>query len=275
MNKFDLIYITNSIPKAKAAEVAGVDRIMVDLEILGKRQRQMGRDTLISGHRLEDVSKLRLKITNLELLVRVNPIHEGSANEINKVISSGADSVMLPMFRTANEVRDFVDLVDGRARTIPLIETAEAAIRIEEILEVDGCDEFYVGLNDLHLSLGLNFMFETLSCGFIDWLVNKIGKTGVPFGFGGIAPIGQGVIDSSLILSEHVRLGSTSVILSRDFHAVGNDTKVKNRSPIDLVHEISLVRGKLLELFQASQEDYEQTRKHIKSLVRNYVAKLN
>ena len=109
MNKFDLIYITNSIPKAKAAEVAGVDRIMVDLEILGKRQRQMGRDTLISGHRLEDVSKLRLKITNLELLVRVNPIHEGSANEINKVISSGADSVMLPMFRTANEVRDFVE----------------------------------------------------------------------------------------------------------------------------------------------------------------------
>lgn len=39
----------------------------------------------------------------------------------------------------------------------------------------------------------------------------------IPFGFGGIARIGEGDLPSDYILGEHVRLGSTSVILSRTF----------------------------------------------------------
>lgn len=41
-----LIYITNDPKTAQIAEEAGVDRIMVDLETIGKDQRQGGMNTV-------------------------------------------------------------------------------------------------------------------------------------------------------------------------------------------------------------------------------------
>ena len=218
-----LMYITNRPEIAQIAESAGVDRIFVDMEYIGKSQRQGGMDTVQSHHTVEDVATVKNAITTAELIVRVNPIHGetqefcSSEEEINDVIANGADIIMLPYFKTAAEVREFVRLVDGRARTLPLVETVEAVNDVDEILDIDGIDEIFVGLNDLSLGYGKKFMFELLSDGTVEYLCNKFKKKGLPYGFGGIASLGKGLIPSECIIKEHYRLGSTCSILSRSF----------------------------------------------------------
>ena len=48
------------------------------------------------------------------------------------------------------------------------METPEAALLIDEILELKGIDMIHLGLNDLHLALGMKFMFELLADGTVD-----------------------------------------------------------------------------------------------------------
>ena len=84
-----------------------------------------------------------------------------SKEEIDLAIENGAKVLMLPYFKTVDEVRTFISLVDGRAKTMPLLETPGAVEVIDEILNLDGLDEIFIGLNDL--SLGYKkFMFELL-----------------------------------------------------------------------------------------------------------------
>ena len=52
-----LMYITNRPEIAQIAETAGVDRIFVDLEYIGKLDRQGGMDTVQSHHTLDDVKE--------------------------------------------------------------------------------------------------------------------------------------------------------------------------------------------------------------------------
>ena len=125
--------------------------------------------------------------------------------------------MMLPMFKTPKEVNQFVEYVDGRARVLLLCETREAAEQIDEIMSVSGIDEMYVGLNDLHISYGQKFMFQPLCDGKMDRLAAKIKAKGLPFGFGGIARVGFGMLPAEYIIGEHYRLGSTAAILSRGF----------------------------------------------------------
>lgn len=212
-----LMYITNQQDIAVLAQQCGVDRIFVDLELLGKEQRQGHLNTVISRHSMEDVSVIREVIDRSELLVRVDPIHDGSKKQIDEVIARGADVVMLPMFTTADEVKQFVEYVGGRAKVMPLLETPQALARIHDILEVRGIDEIHVGLNDLHLGMGLDFMFEILSGRVAEYLASVIKPTGIPYGFGGIARIGYGILPAERIICEHYRLGSSMAILSRSF----------------------------------------------------------
>lgn len=218
-----LMYITNRPEIAQIAESAGVDRIFVDMEYIGKSDRQGGMDTVQSHHTIEDVAVIRNAITTADLLVRVNPIHNKtvdycpSKEEIDAVIENGADIIMLPYFKSADEVREFVEIVDGRARTLPLIETVEAVDDIDEILDIDGIDEVFIGLNDLSLGYQKKFMFELLSDGTVEYLCHKFKKKGIPYGFGGIASLGKGMLPSEYVIKEHYRLGSTCSILSRSF----------------------------------------------------------
>lgn len=55
-----LMYITNRPEIAQIAESAGVDRIFVDMEYIGKSDRQGGMDTVQSHHTLEDVNIIRI-----------------------------------------------------------------------------------------------------------------------------------------------------------------------------------------------------------------------
>lgn len=218
-----LMYITNRPDIAQIAETAGVDRIFLDMEFIGKSARQGGMDTVQNHHTLDDVKKISESIESAELLVRVNPIHNSTENymsseeEISRAIENGAKVLMLPYFKTVEEVSTFIDIVAGRAKVMPLVETPEAVEKIDEILRLDGLDEIFIGLNDLSLGYGKKFMFELLSDGTVEDLCYKFRKKGIPYGFGGIAAIGKGELPAERIITEHYRLGSTCAILSRSF----------------------------------------------------------
>ena len=218
-----LMYITNNPDVALIAEAAGVDRIFVDLEYIGKSDRQGGMDTVQSHHTIEDIAKIRSVLTTSELLVRCNPIHKAtddycsSREEIDAIIKSGADIIMLPFFKTLEEVKEFVTLVNGRCKTMLLVETPEAVENIDEILNVPGFDYVHIGLNDLSLGYHMKFMFELLANGTVEMLCNKFKQKGIPYGFGGIASLGKGIIPAEMIIMEHYRLGSSAAILSRSF----------------------------------------------------------
>ncbi|MBR1677274.1 MAG: aldolase [Clostridia bacterium] len=218
-----LMYITNKPEIAQIAESAGVDRIFVDMEYIGKADRQGGMDTVQSHHTVDDVAKIRKSIISAKLLVRCNPIHNAteeycsSEEEINAVIANGADIIMLPFFKTAEEVERFIKIVNGRTRTMLLFETPSAVENIDEILSVSGIDEVFIGLNDLSLGYGKKFMFELLTDGTVDNLCYKFKQKNLPYGFGGIASLGHGALPSEMVIKEHYRLGSTCAILSRSF----------------------------------------------------------
>ena len=216
-----LFYITNRPDVALIAEKYGVDRIWIDLETLGKSERQHGLNSVKSRHRISDIKEIKPVLSKAELLVRVNPWNERSEEEIDDVIESGADIVMLPMWKTPEEVDCFLSAVGGRAKTTLLLETKEAAECVSQVLERD-FDEIHIGLNDLHLSYGMKFMFELLADGTVERLCGKFRAAGIPYGFGGIARLGKGMLPAKKIIMEHYRLGSTRAILSRSFCDVDN-----------------------------------------------------
>ena len=213
----DFMFITNNPNVAKAAEECDVRRVWVDLEMIGKEARQLGMNTVKSGHTLQDISVVKEILTTSELLVRVNPIYKGSEAEINEVIERGADIIMLPFFHTLEEVDTFLRIVNGRCKTTLLFESKESIEHLDEIIALGGFDEAHIGLNDLHLSYGMTFMFEPLSNGMVEQICAKFKEAGIPYGFGGVAKIGEGLLPAECVIAEHYRLGSTRAILSRSF----------------------------------------------------------
>ncbi len=212
-----LMYITNSPEIALIAEKYGVDRVWVDLETLGKEKRQKGMNSVKSHHTVDDIRRIKPLLTTSEMLVRINPWHDDSDIEINDVVQAGADVIMLPYWKTAEEVKNFVKAVNGRCITTLLLETKEAVECIDEVLSFGGFDEIHIGLNDLHLSYGLKFMFELLSNGTVEMLCEKFKSVDIPYGFGGIAKLGEGLLPAEKVIMEHYRLGSSRAILSRSF----------------------------------------------------------
>ena len=231
-----LMYITNRPKIAQIAEAAGVDRIFIDLETIGKSDRQKGMDTVQSCHTLNDIKLVSEAITSAEVLVRINPIHDASNSfisseeEIDIAIRSGADVVMLPFYKTNAEVKRFIEAVSGRAKAMLLLETPEAVEIVNDTLALGGIDSIHIGLNDLSLGYGKKFMFELLTDGTVEKLCLAFGNVGIPYGFGGIASLGKGMIPAEMIIREHYRLGSSCAILSRSFcnaEKESNDERIK------------------------------------------------
>jgi hypothetical protein len=214
----ELLQITNDPAFARRCDALGGIRLFVDLERNGKAERQAGRNTFISTHDMTDVGRVREAAPRSTLLVRLNPLHDRSGEEVEQALAQGADQLMLPMFIHAAELARFRELVKGRAKVVPLVETAAALESMEEWIGQPGLVEVFIGLNDLHLSLGLRFMFEPLALGMLDRVATLCKSVNVPFGFGGIARLDEGLLPGRDVLAEHLRLGSTSVILSRTFH---------------------------------------------------------
>lgn len=272
-SKLKSMYITNSLSVALIAEKYGVDRIWVDLETLGKEKRQRGRNTVKSKHTVEDVRKIAPALSLSEMLVRINHWNENSEKEIGAVIEAGADLIMLPYWKTAEEVKRFIQAVSGRCRTVLLLETKEAVACLDEILLLSGIDEIHIGLNDLYLSYGLDFLFQPLTNGIVEQVCKKIAKTNIPYGFGGIARMGCGDVAAEMIIMEHYRLGSTRVILSRAFC---DASRIENIAEIDKIFRENMSKLRIYEdyVHKASPAVLEENRIRLEEAVNRVVCNI-
>ena len=272
-----LMYITNNPTIAEIAQTAGVDRIWVDMEYIGKEERQGGMDTVKSSHTIADIRKIRPVVTSAELLVRVNPIHEatdsylGTEEEVEQTIAAGADVIMLPMFRTKAEVARFLQAVNGRTKTVLLFETAEAVENIDDILSLPGIDEVHIGLNDLHLAYKMKFMFQLLCEGTVRRLCEKFKVRGVKYGFGGIARVGLGMLPAEHIITEHYHLGSTAAILSRGFCDANRVADPETVRDI-FIEGVRNIRLKEAEISALTEAQYQENLEIIQEKVARIVA---
>lgn len=286
------MYITNRPEIAQIAEENGVDWIFVDMEFIGKDNRQGGLDTVQNHHTIEDVRNIKNAVKKAKVLVRVNPIHKAmlhadgtiaymdSKTEIESAIEAGADILMLPFFHSVEEVKEFVYLVqnannqmerygNNRAQACLLLETPEAAILLDEILNVPGIDMIHIGLNDLHLAMGMKFMFQLLTDGIVEQLTKKIKAKGIPFGFGGIASLHGGALPGSYVLKEHYRLGSSMVIVGRSFC---NTNVVTDLEEVRQIFKTGIAEIRTLEAeAQAALDYFDKSHSEVVEIVNNVV----
>lgn len=258
------IHITNNPDLAKYISDCGVDLIMVDIETIGKSERQKNLDTVKSNHNLEDIIKIKrkLKNTSTQLITRINPLHEKTKNEIDIACSNGTDYIMLPMFSSKEEVEQVIHYINNRVKLILLFETPGSIHNVDTILKLNKIDEAYIGLNDLSIAYKLKFMFELLPSSLIELLATKFKEKKIPFGIGGISRIGKGTLDSRLILSEHVRLGSTRVIISRSFTERANTLNELNQK-MDFKKEIKALTDEYKSISKLNLDHLQKNRKII------------
>jgi hypothetical protein len=215
------LFATDSVEMARKLSLLNHHTIWIDLERNGKFERQ-GSNTRISEHEVESIMRIK-KCVNVEVLCRINPIYQRSKDEINKVIDCGADRVMLPMFRSEKEVEIFLRIVDGRVKSNLLFETSQSLARMPVIMQIEEVNEVHLGLNDLHKSLGLDFMFELLAYGIVDYFVSNAKMYFKSYGFGGITSLGSGRLSSHLVLAEQKFLNCNTAIITRDLQNIAFD----------------------------------------------------
>lgn len=266
-NDLKWMLITASPEVAHHAEMCGVHRIFVDMEVLGKAERQKHLSAHKATHTLEDVAAIAGVLTDAELMVRVNPLHAGTTDEVNGAIDNGARRLMLPMFRRSEEVERFLELVDGRVPVTLLAETPEALTRISTYMDsLNARDEVHFGLNDLSLAMGLDYLFEPLAARLLEPAAAALRSRDILFGFGGIARIGQGELPAQWVLSEHIRLGSSWVILSRAFHGGVNSVE-ELASRLNLQEELNTLRLTEQRLRASGERLLEENRRCLEKKV--------
>ena len=205
---------TTDIVLAVRAQQAGVDGIIIDWESRGKQARQ-------KNHQLEtnfDTPQAVFKISKnvkIPVIVRINPLGIHTASELDCALDNGAKIIMLPMARSVEEVKTFLKIVNGRAKTIIQIETPSLATDISNLKCLDW-DYAYIGLNDLMVASGKSSIWQAISDGTAESICGNL--KGRVYGFGGSTILGGGEpIINALILHELVRLGGSISVMRRTF----------------------------------------------------------
>ncbi len=274
----NLFYITNNIVEAEIVDSLDIDWIFIDLETIGKEERQVGRNTVLSNHSLSDINKIKDKVKKTNILVRCNPIGKWSKNEFYEINSryKEIDMVMLPYFKTTEEVQIFIEMLDTtNIEPSLLIETLDAIENLEEIIKIFPFKYLHIGLNDIHIERGTISMFEPYIDGLMDRITSILRKNGLNFGIGGIGKIGANLSPTpECVLNEHLRLNSNGVILSRSFKGDFNEKnhdffrKELSQSVTDLRSYEKIAKNlsskKLLESYKIMKTDIERTIKNAK-----------
>jgi hypothetical protein len=182
---FCLTLLTSDPVVAANADAAGVDRIGLDFERLGKAKRQADVNGRVSDHTWDELTSIARSLVHADLFLRLDPLHDNTRDDVERALEAGVRVLMLPFFRTAEEVDGFTRAVRGRAKAVILLETAAAAVRIQDILTVQGVDEVMFGLNDLRLQFGVANHFEVLASPVIEALAAEVRRAGLPLAIGG------------------------------------------------------------------------------------------
>ena len=215
----EFVLVTNRPPLARAAEAAGIERVLVDLERLGKAKRQNGRALFLSDHRCGDIAGLRGALRHTRVMARIDPWGAHSRSQIDRVLSAGAQGVMLPLAASVRQVEAFVAAVASRALVSILIETREGVEACAEIAAVSGVDEFHFGLNDLAISYRNRTIFDVFAGQCLDEWTARLRRRAIPFGVGGVTDPNQAglPVSSDVLLGEQARFGSSIFWLGRTF----------------------------------------------------------
>jgi HpcH/HpaI aldolase/citrate lyase family len=221
----DLFLFTVDPAWGRDVVAAGAAGIVVDWERRGKERRQLGEGTQINADTAADLARMRAA-TDGRLLCRINGSGPWTGGEVEEAIACGADEILLPMVRTAEEVDRTLDLVAGRCGLGILIETQDGVDRAAELARRP-LSRVYVGLNDLRIDRRSTSLFEPL----VDGTVERVrAVVDVPFGVAGLTLPGGGVpVPGTLLAAELVRLGVDFTFLRRSFTAdmVGRDPFVE------------------------------------------------
>lgn len=246
---------------ARAADAAGIDRIGLDLELLGKADRQAGQGTWVSPHTVDQLPPVRDSLRKAGLFARTNALHRGSKEELERLIDLGVEFLMLPNFSRVSEVEQYLRLVDGRARVIPLLERVAIRPDLPRLLDISELKEIHLGLNDLSIDLGLPARLAVLTSDFVREIAAAVCAAGVRLGVGGIGRAYDNhlPVPSDLIYGQYPRLGATAALISRSFAA-------EQLSPEALRAEVRKSRQRLSEWFTATKaqtdEACEALRRH-------------
>lgn len=245
---FELFLFTPGPDLAVRAIAAGADGIVIDWERIGKEERQAAADTEINRDTVDDLGRVRAA-TPAQILCRVNPIGDGTADEIEAAVSAGADEVLVPMVRTVDDVETALEHVRGRAGVGILVETIEAVERAAELGRLP-LSRVYLGLNDLGIERGSPSIFSAV----LDGTVERVrAATRVPFGFAGMTlPDAGDPIPCRLLVGELARLRCGFTFLRRSFRR-----DVVNR---ELAVEIPRMRDALRAASARSPEEVERDR---------------
>ncbi len=238
-DRFRFTLFTNDTELAEAADGAGIDRVGPDLERFGKIERQGGMGRWISNHAEEELPAVFAVLRHASHFVRCNPPHSGLADEINRLIALGTQIIMLPHFHTPDQAAEFVRTVNGRARTVLLVETVSSARRVAQLCRIEGVDEIHFGLNDLMLDLGMNSQFAVLCSTFLEDACAALVALDFPFAVGGIGRALDATlpVPSELVYAQYPRLGASGALLSRVFF--------NGLQKPQLVQEVSRTRERL------------------------------
>jgi hypothetical protein len=210
---------------ARDVVAAGAAGIVVDWERRGKARRQLGEGTQINADTPDDLRRVRAA-TDGRVLCRVNGFGPWTAGEVEEALDGGADELLLPMVRDAEQVDRTLDLVAGRCGLGILIET-QGAVDRAAALAARPLSRVYVGLNDLRIDRRSTELFRPLADGTVESVRAHVR---VPFGVAGLTlPGGGSPVPTRLLAAELVRLGADFTFLRRSFHAdmVGRDPFVE------------------------------------------------
>jgi 2-keto-3-deoxy-L-rhamnonate aldolase RhmA len=211
----DLFLFTVDPHWGRDVVAAGAAGIVVDWERREKARRQEGQGTQINADTAEDLTRMRAA-TDGRLLCRINGHGPWTAGEVAEAVARGADEILLPMVRTADEVDRTLDLVAGRCGLGILIETQDAVDRAA-VLAARPLSRIYVGLNDLRIDRGSTELFRPLVDGTVDSVRAEVAQ---PFGVAGLTlPEGGFPVPAALLAAELVRLGADFTFLRRAFTA--------------------------------------------------------
>jgi len=258
--RFRLTLITADPALAAAADRAGVDRIGLDLEKLGKEARQAGAATRLSDHDWKDFAAIAPALARADLFARLDPLHPGTPGEIERALQAGVRVLMLPFFHGADEVDRFVRLVGRRAQVVILLETAAASLRVRDVLAVPGIDEVMLGLNDLRLQFGVRSHFEVLASPLLDALAAEAHRAGIPLSLGGLARPDDTTLPVApdLVYAQFPRLGATGAWIARSFF---RESGLRgSASATDIGPAIAAIRRRLDRWAAATPAVLEQAR---------------
>ena len=208
---------------------AGAAGVIVDWERRDKARRQAGEDTQINQDTPADLARVRAATAG-RVLCRVNGYGPWTAGEVDLAVALGADEVLLPMVRGAEEVDRALDAVAGRCGLGILVETQAAVQRAAE-LAARPLSRIYLGLNDLRIDRGSQALFAPLVDGTVDAVREACP---MPFGVAGLTRPDAGFpVPSRLLAGELARLHADFTFLRRSFPA-----DVAGRSVYDEVPRI-------------------------------------